>query len=97
MSKILVRALSPEELRAQMPSITKSQLRLTLVRNGISLEIVEAIIAAMPDGLEKQEAQIEWQDASEFNRMHPTLLMVGVALNLAFEQVDVMWEYALMI
>ena len=87
--------LTPEELRARMPPITKRQLRLTLVRNGVSLVQVEQSIAAMPDGLEKQEAKIEWQDASQFNRLHPTLLLVSEALSLTPDQVDAMWEAAL--
>ncbi len=74
--------------------VTRRQLRLTLVRNGISLESVEATIAAMPEGLAKEEAQIEWADASEFSRHHPTLLVVANALSLTEEQVDGMWRQA---
>lgn len=87
---------TPEEKRELMPVITKRQLRLTLVRNGISLAQVEAAIAAMPDGLPKQEAEIEWADASEFRRLHPTLLLVAQALCLSEEQVDAMWEEAVL-
>ncbi|NSY59307.1 hypothetical protein [Agrobacterium tumefaciens] len=74
-----------------VPPITKRQLRLTLVRNGISLSVVEAAIEAMPEGLEKAEAQIEWADASEFERSHPTLLLIASALGLNAAQVDAMW------
>lgn len=74
--------------------ITKRQLRLTLVRNGISLSTVEAAISSMPDGLEKEEAQIEWADASTFNRDHPTLLLIAAALGLTEAQVDAMWAEA---
>lgn len=88
--------LTPDEKRDLMPVITKRQLRLTLVRNGISLAQVEAAIEAMPDGLPKQEAEIEWADASEFRRLHPTLLLVAQALNLSEEQVDAMWEEAVL-
>ncbi len=73
------------------PPITRRQLRLTLVRNGIALSTVEAAIEAMPEGLEKAEAQIEWADASEFERSHPTLLLIASALGLAEAQVDTMW------
>ncbi len=76
------------------PPITRRQLRLTLVRNGISLSIVEAAIEAMPEGLEKAEAQIEWADASTFERSHPTLLLIASALGLSEEQIDVMWRQA---
>lgn len=88
--------LTPDEKRELMPVITKRQLRLTLVRNGISLEQVEATIDAMPDGLPKQEAKIEWDTASEFRRLHPTLLLVAQALSLSEEQVDAMWEEAVL-
>ncbi|MBO0125131.1 hypothetical protein [Agrobacterium sp. OT33] len=74
--------------------ITRRQLRLTLVRNSISLASVEAAIAAMPKGLSKEEAQIEWADASEFNRNHPTLLLIAAALGLTEAQVDAMWAEA---
>lgn len=75
--------------------ITRRQLRLTLVRNGISLAGVEAMIASMPEGLPKEEAQIEWADASTFSRNHPTLLLIASALGLTEEQVDAMWREAI--
>ncbi|HBT70052.1 MAG TPA: hypothetical protein DEB63_19680 [Agrobacterium sp.] len=74
--------------------ITRRQLRLTLVRKGISLAGVEAAIASMPEGLQKEEAQIEWADASTFNRNHPTLLLIAAALGLTEAQVDAMWREA---
>ncbi|EPR19761.1 hypothetical protein L905_21555 [Agrobacterium sp. TS43] len=74
--------------------ITRRQLRLTLVRNGISLAAVETAISTMPDGLEKEEAQIEWADATEFERTHPTLMLIAAALDLAEQQVDAMWRQA---
>lgn len=83
-------APTTEELRAQMPSISKRQLRLTLVRNGISLTDLDAAILAMGD-----EAVIEWQDASEYRRLHPLLNQVATHLSLTQEQVDAMWQQAL--
>jgi hypothetical protein len=77
-------------------TITRRQLRLTLVRNGIALTSVEFAIAAMPEGLAKEEAQIEWADASEFRRSHPTLLLIAGALGLTEVQVDAMWREAVM-
>jgi hypothetical protein len=71
--------------------VTKRQLRLTLVRNGISLDAVTAAINAMPEGIAKAEAQIEWEDASYFTRTHPTLLQIAAALGLNEAQVDAMW------
>lgn len=77
------------------PPITRRQLRLTLVRNGISLSSVEDAIASMPEGLAKEEAQIEWADASTFSRRHPTLLLIAAALGLTEVQIDAMWEEAI--
>ncbi len=81
---------TPAELRAQMPPITKRQLRLILVRNGISLTDLDTAILAMGD-----EAIIEWQDASEYRRLHPLLNQVAAHLSLTQEQVDAMWQQAL--
>ena len=75
--------------------VTRRQLRLTLVREGIALASVEALIEAMPDGLEKEEAKIEWADAQTFNRDHPTLLLIAQALELSSERVDEMWVKAM--
>lgn len=83
--------LDPPEV---LPPITKRQLRLTLVRNGIALSTVEAAIASMPGGLPKDEAKIEWADASTFNRTHPTLLLIASSLGLTEAQIDTMWREA---
>lgn len=82
--------LTPEEERARMPSISKRQLRLTLVRNGISLADLDAAILTMGD-----EAIIEWQDASEYHRLHPLLNQVADYLSLTQAQVDMMWRQAM--
>lgn len=89
------RVVSAEELRAAMPSITKRQLRLTLVRNDIPLGMVIAAIAGMEEGLAKEEATIEWDAATEFTRLNPVLLNIAAALSLTPEKVDTLWEQAL--
>lgn len=78
-----------EEARALMPAISKRQLRLTLVRNGISLLELDAAIQGMGD-----EAVIEWQDSSEYRRLHPLLNQVAAQLSLTQEQIDTMWQQA---
>lgn len=82
--------LTPEEERERMPPISKRQLRLTLVRNGISLADLDAAILTMGD-----EAIIEWQDASEYHRLHPLLNQVADHLSLTQAQVDMMWRQAM--
>lgn len=86
---------TPEEARAAMPPITRRQLRLTLVRNGVSLSDVSTAIAGIEDELARAEAQIEWEDAATFERLHPTLLAIADALSLSPEAVDAMWLQAM--
>lgn len=86
---------TPDEVRAQLPAITRRQLRLTLVRNGITLGAVSAMIEAMPDGLPKEEARIEWADATTFDRLHPTLILIGEGLGMTADQVDMLWQQAM--
>lgn len=84
-----------EEMRASLPPISRRQLRLTLVRNGISLDQVAAMIEALPEGLVREEAKIEWEDAGQFERLHPTLLLIASGLGLTDAQVDDLWRDAL--
>ncbi|WHA40913.1 hypothetical protein [Agrobacterium larrymoorei] len=87
--------VAPEPAPVILEPVTRRQLRLTLVREGISLATVEALIAAMPDGLQKEEAQIEWADAQTFERDHPTLRLIAQALDLSPAKVDEMWLKAM--
>ena len=47
------------------PVLTRRQLRLGLLANGITTAQVEAVIAAIPDEITRETAQIEWADASK--------------------------------
>ncbi len=89
--------LSPEQVRASLPAVTARQLRLILVRSGISVAAVDAAIDALEAGTAKEEAEIEWEYATTFERLSPTLLTIASALGLSPEKVDAMWEQALAI
>ncbi len=84
-----------EEMRAGMLSLTARQFRLGLVNAGISPTQVTATIAAMPAGADRDKAQIEWEFATTFNRMHPLIATVGAALGLTDVQIDAMWLSAI--
>lgn len=79
---------------AKRGPLTARQLRLGLVNNGFSLAQVEAAIGALPEGADKEKAQIEWQYAGEFNRDHPLLVAIAAQLGISTEQFDVMWAEA---
>lgn len=82
---------TPEEIRQHMPPLTARQFRLGLVEAGISPSTVTTTIAAMPAGPDRDKAQIEWEYATTFNRMHPLIATVGAALGLSDVQIDAMW------
>ncbi|QRY69167.1 hypothetical protein JVX98_13170 [Ensifer sp. PDNC004] len=84
-----------EEVRAGMQPLTARQFRLGLVNASISPSQVTATIAALPAGPDRDKAQIEWEYATTFNRMHPLIATVGAALGLTDTQIDAMWTAAI--
>ena len=61
--------------------VTRRQARQALLLGGL-LDQVIATIAAIEDPVERRMAQIEWEDAQEFERTRPLVLQMGAALNL---------------
>ena len=91
-----------EELKAElalktMPVLKRRQFRLTLVMNGYDLKQIESLIDSIEDPMQRTIAQIEWQDATDFERTNPTLLMIAGLLGLDTGAVDQLWEYGLML
>lgn len=75
--------------------LTSRQLRLGLVGGGVMPAQVDAAIAAITDDVARAVAEIEWEYASQFERDHPLIEQVGMALGLSVEQIDTMWQAAL--
>ena len=78
-----------------VPVLTRRQFRLALVTNGYSLTDIEALIAQIEDDMQRQIIQIEWQDATVFERNSSSLLVVAGLMQLNTEQVDALWSQAL--
>jgi len=78
-----------------MPPITARQLRLCLVLNGFSLDLVESAINSIEDETEREVARIEWEYATVFERSHPLIEQIGTSLGLTTEQIDAMWQEAI--
>lgn len=75
-----------EDIPAPHPSrypLTARQLRLGLVRNNISLSVVQTAINALPTQSIRDEAQIYWEYSTQVNWDHPMTqtLMALVGLN----------------
>ena len=84
-----------QERLAAMPSLKRRQFRLTLAMNGYDLKEIEALINQIEDPMQRTIAQIEWQDATDFERTNPTLLMMAELMQLTSEQIDQLWSYGL--
>jgi hypothetical protein len=69
-------------------SVSARQIRLWLVRHGISLAAVDAAIDAIPDQLQRDSVRVEWDYAPYVERSHPMLVPLAAALGLTEQQVD---------
>jgi hypothetical protein len=79
----------PLPLLSNVPkSVSARQIRLWLVQHGISLAAVQSAIDAIPDLLQRDIVQIEWEYAPYVERAHPMLIPLAQALGLTEEQVD---------
>ena len=88
-------AILEQKRLAAMKPLTRRQFRLTLAMNGYDLNEIEALINQIEDPMQRTIAKIEWQDATDFERTNPTLLMMAELLQLTSEQIDQLWSYGL--
>lgn len=75
--------------------LTRRQFRLALVTNGYSLSDIETLIAQTEDDMQRQIIQIEWQDATVFERNNSSLLTIAALMGLSSTQIDELWAQAL--
>ena len=71
-------------------ALSRRQLRLGLLSIGIKSADVEAKIEDLPED-QREIAMIDWQDASEYERTHPLVSMLGASFGLTDEQIDEAW------
>jgi hypothetical protein len=84
----VVRDLTPEELKARVPTVvTMRQARLALLQSGL-LSQVEAALSAIEDPAQRQAVQIEWEYAAEVDMTHPWVQALTVSLGLTEAQID---------
>lgn len=91
--------LTPEEIAAlppasqpTMPIITAAQLRLALLRLGMTAAQVEAAIDAMPGTeVQREAARIQWEYETTFRRQNSLVIAIGAALGMTEAQIDEAW------
>jgi hypothetical protein len=69
-------------------TVSARQIRLWLIRHGISLAQVDAAIDAIPDQLQRDSVRVEWDYAPHVDRSHSMLIPLAAALGLTEQQVD---------
>lgn len=88
-----LRALSPQEIEQRnapsSPNVcTPRQMRIALIKSGISIASIESQIEAIADPVQKEIAKVEWQYALEIRKDHPLVGMLASNLNLTTQQVN---------
>jgi hypothetical protein len=69
-------------------SVTPAQIRLWLLANGISLDTVAHMIAAIQDDATREAAQVRWEYGLVVLREDPLVQQMGAALGLTTDQMD---------
>ena len=80
-----------------VPALTRRQFRLALVTNGYSLADIETLINQIEDDMQRQIIQIEWQDATVFERNNSSLFAMAALMGLSSAQIDELWSQALIL
>lgn len=83
---------APPSSPADYP-LTARQLRLGLVRNGVSLGKVQATIDALPSP-QRDEAQIYWEFSATINWEHPMTQSLMALAGIPDEAAAAMWMLA---
>lgn len=92
MSNIDVSKLVPifDEADPRNYPLTARQLRLGLIRHGISLSVVQAAIDGLPSP-NRDEAQVYWEFSTEIHWGHPMTGYLVQLIGLGLEDAATMW------
>ena len=83
----------PPNVPASFP-LSNRQLRLGLIRNGIGLASVAAVIAAIPDDVARDEATVWWEYSDPIHWDHPmTQTLIGL-MGIPLANAEAMWMAA---
>ncbi|WP_156510553.1 hypothetical protein [Labrenzia sp. OB1] len=81
-----------EDARKEIHNLTARQLRLGLFQYGCTLDQIDSIIDSIEDDMLRDTAKIEWEYATELERLNPLILNLSADLGLTPEQVDDLWR-----
>lgn len=69
-------------------SVTATQIRLWLIKNNISMDMVSSAIEAIPDPKIKEEVFVLWEYAPYIERNNPFVEMISQTFGLNSDQID---------
>lgn len=75
-------------------TLTARQLRLGLIRHGISLATVQSAISGIEDGQERDEAQVYWEFSTTIAWSHPMTQALMALAGISPEDAAAMWMVA---
>jgi hypothetical protein len=75
-------------------TISARQARLWLIRHGITLAQVDAVIASIPDAITRESVRVEWEYGTEVHRSSAWLAALGPALGLDASTLDTAFREA---
>lgn len=80
---------SPEPIILPVPkSVTATQIRLWLVRNGITMAQITDAIASIVDSQKRSEAEVLWEYAPYIERTNPLVATIAPILNMDNYAID---------
>jgi hypothetical protein len=75
-------------------TISARQARLWLIRHGITLAQVDAVIASIPAAITRESVRVEWEYGTDVNRSSAWLAALGPALGLDAATLDAAFREA---
>lgn len=83
----------PEPIDPLTRELPRREFRRALLHKGMGTAVIEGVIGAISDPIEREEMSIWWQDTQMFQRLHPVLVSMVAAAGLSPEQGDAIWAY----
>ncbi len=74
--------------------LSDRQLRIGLIASGISLDVIDQAIAAIPDATQRAVAQVWWDRSIVIHWDHPMRASLTALVGLTEAQAEAMWMMA---
>lgn len=71
--------------------LTPRQLRLAIIRNGLTIQMIQNLIDNIPDLVMREETQIYWEYSDRIRWSHPTTQALIAMLGIPLVQAESMW------